>query len=320
MESTPLPPVKNFLLLLMAVTAFAQMRAAGYWEEYQAKLKKDGPGPVMEKFINEGAATHANDPDYYAASANYWCRAASSVLISTKPAGKGDLVLTDQKTGKPVGSISLEDGSDPEYDQKAVKILEEGNKRFPWRADIALGLASLQFKTGNPKSCTETLLGLLATAQKNPSALRWMGDAPLPGPPQDFIPNSVYDYCAKLYKLNDTKADSCCRQLCEEMVRIYPENPKPLNLLAALANADHKPDEALGWLQKAHAADPKDALVLMNLADMSRKLGKNKEAIDAWKEVIALPQADEDSKREAQASINKLQQPPSPSTPSTPRK
>lgn len=312
--------MKNYLLLLMAVTAFAQIRAAGYWEEYQAKLKNDGPGPVMEKFINEGAATHANDPDYYAASANYWCRAASSVLISTKPAAKGDLVITDQKTGKPVGSISSEGGSDPKFHQKAVKILEEGMKRFPWRADIALGLASLQLKTGNPKACTETLLGLLATAQKNPSALRWMGDRPLPRSPKDFIPESVYDYCAKLYELNDRNADPCCRQLCEEMIRIYPENPKPLNLLAALADADHKTEEALGWLQKAHAADPKDALVLMNLADMSRKLGKTNEALEAWKQVVTLPEADEASKLEAQASINKLQQSASPSTPSTPRK
>lgn len=307
-----MPFVKTFLLMVLAVAAFSQSRAASYWEEYQALLKEDGPGPKLRKFLDEGAATHADNPDYYAAAANYECKAASALLISTKPAAKGDLVLTDKKTGKPVGSISLGGENSPEIPPKAVKILEEGIKRFPWRADIALGLANLQFKSDNPKACTATLLGLLATAQKDHSALRWMGDAPLPAPAQKFIPNSVYDYCAKLYKLDTPDTDACCRQLCGELVRDYPGNPKPLNLLAALASSDHKPEESLQWLQKAHAADPKDALVLMNLAETSRKLGKTNEAVAAWKEVVALPEAREEYKQDARSAMEKLLQPPPP--------
>ena len=306
-------------MVVLALFALSQARSATYWEEYQARLKQDGPGPKLQKFLDDGAAAHADDPDYCAAAANYQCRAASELFISTKPAAKGDLVLSDQKTGKPVGSIAL--GSialgreNTQVPPKALKILEEGTRRFPRRADIALGLASLQFKSGSHAACTATLLRLLATAQKDPASLRWMGDAPLPSSPQKFIPESVYDYCAKLYELNTRDGDTCCRQLCDQLIRNDPGNPKPLNLLAALADNDHKPEEALQWLQKAHAADPKDALVLMNLADTSRKLGQTDEALDAWKQVVALPDADEEYKRAARAAMGKLPQPAPSGTP-----
>jgi len=295
--------------LVILVTITPLQASSTYWQEYQTQLKAEGVGPKLEKFIQDGAVTQLNNPDYYAAAANYWSNVSESVLFSTKPAANGDLVVAEEKTGKPVGSISTEGTTNPEYQKKALTILIEGMSRFPWRADIALGLAYGQLQAGQLKACTETLISFLSTAKKAPDALRWMGNASLPRPAQEFIPDSVYDDCVKLYDLKTPEGDALCDQICETLARNYPNNPKPPNLLAALAEANGKPEDSLRWLQKAYVADPHDALVLLNMGDASARLGKKKEALEIYKKVIELPNAEQEYKNDAKDSIRKLQTP-----------
>ena len=138
-----LPPI---LILLLLSTAYSEDFSSKF-----AKVKKDENTALIQEFLEKASVSEANNPDYYAIAGNYWWQLACSVNISTKPSEGADLSVTDQKSGKEVGSISTLGQTRPEIPKKALGILSAGATKFPFRADIVLGLASVQKKMGMTK-------------------------------------------------------------------------------------------------------------------------------------------------------------------------
>jgi hypothetical protein len=293
-----------FALLILAMCSAAH--AESYWDKYQ-ELQKSGNSEALRTFIEKGAGSETNNPDYYVAAANYWSEMASTIKISTKPPGNKDLSISDPKSGKVVGSINLFGDADQQVSKKSMDLLVDGVRKFPSRADLVFGLAALQRKADQPEAYADTLLTFLSTACKDPASLGWVGNKPLPESADQLIPNAVYSYSRSLYKIESTKTDELLERLCLALVSLYPKDPRPYNLLAALADAHGNKSEALSWLKKANAASPEDLFILANLGYAYTGLGQTNEAIAAWNQVIASPDADESKKQDARDAIKKLQ-------------
>ena len=135
-----LPPI---LILLLISTAYSEDFSSKF-----EKVKKDKNTALIQEFLEKASVSEANNPDYYAIAGSYWWQLAGSINISTKPSEGSDLSLSHQKSGKEVGSISALGQTRPEIPKKALGILSEGATKFPFRADIVLGLASVQKKMG----------------------------------------------------------------------------------------------------------------------------------------------------------------------------
>ncbi len=73
--------------------------------ELKSKQAASGAKDVQE-FIAKSHEANKSNPAYFVSSANYYWNSSLQPNLSTKPAGPGDFVLADPKTGKAVGSIS----------------------------------------------------------------------------------------------------------------------------------------------------------------------------------------------------------------------
>ena len=74
--------------------------------------------------------------------------------------------------------------------------------------------------------------------------------------------------------------------LCEQALRLEPENPDGLNLLATIANATDRLEEAVNLMRKAVHAAPGNPQYLDNLGQLLKTFGHTKEAIDAYREAV----------------------------------
>src|SRR2546430_155417 len=88
------------------------------------------------------------------------------IIISTKPAGKGDFSLTDKKTGKKAGSISFE--QDQGSVKRAADLLQEATAKFPDRLDIWCGLAFIYQESGDFENEMSILRKMVAYAREHP--------------------------------------------------------------------------------------------------------------------------------------------------------
>jgi tetratricopeptide (TPR) repeat protein len=292
-----LPPI---LILLLLSTAYSDDFSSKF-----VKLKKDENTALIQEFLEKASVSEANNPDYYAIAGNYWWQLACSINISTKPSDGADLSVTDQKSGKEVGSISTLGQTRPEIPKKALGILSAGATKFPFRADIVLGLASVQKQMGMTKEYLGTLKALLSEAKRNPKNLKWTANSPLRTAAEIFIPEAMQGYSADLYRAGPASAPLCI-ELCSAIIAAFPEHPYAYNILAAVASGQGKDEEALRLLKEANSKDPKDSLILLNLGDAYARVHQDAKAIGTYKKVLE-SSAEPEVISQAKDAINKVE-------------
>jgi tetratricopeptide (TPR) repeat protein len=259
----------------------------------------------VQDFITKSYEANKSNPAYFVAAANYYWSLSQQTNLSTKPAGPGDFVLADPKTGKAVGSISTSGQVDPALQQKSIALLTEAHSRFPYRLDIGMGLAYLLREVRAQPKCCSTLLDILKYAPKNASKLEWKDGGPLPEPAGEYIPRLMQGYTSSFFKLDTKEGDELCRRLCQRLIQAYPESPFAYNMLAALSDAHGDKKSTIKYLLAAHQKAPKDALVLFNLATTCRASGDNSSALKYFEQVVTLS-PDEEMKNSAKLAIAEL--------------
>ena len=298
-------PLPLFLALFGASFALADE----FSDQFEA-LEKAGDAAAIAALIEKGATAELDNPEYYAIAGNYWWRRASAVGVPALKAGDyeldaGDLTITDPKTGKKVGALGKAGKGNPELPKRALKTLSDGAKKFPARADIALGLAHVQKELGLHEGYVETLSALLAEAKKGEEKLRWTKGAALPKPAGTFLPETVQQYTASLFRTNTPATDALCGKLLSAVTDAFPDHPYAYNLQAALADANGKPNEAVSKLETAHEKAPADSMVLSNLAGAYAKVGQSEKAIAAYEKVLTM-EINSRSRQKAEAALAEL--------------
>ncbi|MEN9534882.1 MAG: hypothetical protein RLZ22_203 [Verrucomicrobiota bacterium] len=311
--------MKTLSPLLVIIQAFLATHsvASDYLNEFE-KLKKSANDPEIRAFLAKSAEAEQANPDYYATAGDYWWQRSQSVTITTKPTEGNDLSIRDQKSGKEVGSISTLGQTDPEIPKKAINILQEGMRRFPERADIALGLAHSQQKMGLNTECIQTLINLLAYARKEPESLRWKKNDRLPKEANQFIPEAIQGYSARLYQSGSAESHSLCKRLCDATIETFPDHPFAYNIKAALASAAGNQDEYLELMKTAHLKAPNDPLILLNLGDAYVQANQHIKAKESYGAVLKLKEIDESLKQQAQDAINFVEQSSGPKSDTSP--
>ena len=275
--------IRNIAFLLL----FPALALADFAEDFKkTRAKKDHA--AMVAFLDAAAKTEADNPEYYALASNYWWSFAGEINLSTKPAAKGEPSIHDKDSGEEVGSISTNGDLDPSLRKKAVDLTGTGFAKFPRRLDIGLGHAHVRLKTGDAKGAVATLRQILKLAATPGTEFLWSGNAPLPGPPGEFLPEAIQGYTAPLFQAETEESDALCKELLDATVATFPDHPYAYNLLAALADAKGDKEESYRFLKLAAEKAPEDVLILNNLADAHRDRGKKAEAIAVYEKIIAL--------------------------------
>lgn len=297
-----------FILVALFLSLTPIIRAADedYAAKYQALRDKKAGEPDIEALLTEWRAKQPDNPEAWVASANYYFNNRTPV-ISTKKPREDDLTMKMPGTDKEVGSISFP--LNPENVKHAADLLEEATGKFPDRVDIWCGLAFIYQESGNFDAELATLGKMVAYVKGHPANLRWM-KGKLSDPPDKFIPEKLHGYAIYYEKKEDEEDDQRFLKVAQFAAGQYPNHPYALNDVALYYSVEGDNEKTREWLEKAHKADPKDALVLVNLGRVASDMGDDAAAKKCYEEAIKADPKGENAQeaKEALAELKKAKE------------
>ena len=307
------PMVAVMALCAVAVRGAAPDRAA----EIESQLKRNAFTDA-EASLAAWKSEAPDDSDYFVCAANLVLR-RSAPPLSVTPLKEGNYELTtdgsadgksargvairDPKTSEIVGRIGPGEPDDTALSQ-ALTLLRQGGAKAPQRLDIAFGIAHLCWQLGDYGSQVDAITSGVEFAVRHPAKVRWVRGGKLPDPPDEFMARTLHKYVGEL--LERDAPTGYAVKVAELAARSFPKQPYAFNDLAGLSDMRGEESKVLGYLEQAHAAAPKDALVIRNLAYLHKRDGNKEKARKYYGMLLNLKGADPELVSEARDELKAL--------------
>ena len=255
-----------------------------YARRYRQLLDHHDEGQI-EPLLTEWRENAPDDPDAWITSANYYFNARQTNISQKKP-DPGDITLTDEKTGKVAGSISFEqtEGSI----KRAADLLEEATTKFPDHLDIWCGLAFMYQESGDFDTELSTLKKMVAYAREHPRQLKWLKGQPLSDPVDKFIPEKLHSYGQYYENKENPEDDKRWFQIATLAIEQYPNDPQGFKDAAGYWADLGEWQKARELFEKAHELDPKSAVALIALGQVSVEMKDFASARTYYQEALKL--------------------------------
>src|SRR5436309_12662633 len=273
--------------VLKALVYLEPKSAIASGNDYAARydqLKDQHAEAEIEPLLTAWREKAPDDPDAWITSANYYFNERQT-NISTKKPGPGDITLTDKK-GKLAGSISFEqvEGSK----KRAIDLLQEATAKFPNHLDIWCGLAFFYQESGDFENELSTLKKMVAYAREHPAQLKWLKGEPLGAPADKFVPEKLREYGLYYAKKDNPEDDKRWFQISTLTMQQYQNYAEAFNDAAMYHAGIHEWQKARELAEKAHQIDPKPALYLINLGNVSVEMKDFSNARKYFEEALKL--------------------------------
>ncbi len=275
------------IVVVLYAFSFKIVEAQNVYDNfYKALHEKDSA--TVEQILSEIRYSNDQSAERYIAEYNYWVNKAhvseGPILSTELPEGvdvSGVFTLTDSM-GNIAGYMYGVEYYDSLLTDSALLIISEGIQRHPNRLDMRFGKIYLLGQSGRWQSYTDEILSTLEHSEKNNNAWKYPN---VTESMDTILIYSILDYEKALYSalsksdtltVQDTMKIHYMRSIAQRMLRLYPHDVFSLNIMAVTYHVMGQEDSALVWLLRAEKVNPRDALVLLNIADTYNSLGDRK--------------------------------------------
>ncbi len=293
-------------IIVALVISVSPASAADFSQRFDEAVRS-GDDAQVDRSVAAWTAAEPQNPEIYVKAANYYFRKARRELISMapRPPAKGDLSVTDSKTGKVVGTLGPQVSWDPAAASRSIELVSEATRKFPERFDIWMGLAYINRELHNFDALYAALGEALKYCTSHPTELKWKDGRPLTKDPANFIPEYVQQHIKYYFSRRNPEDNERAFRLAKLVAESYPNHPYPVNSIGVYHAERKEYAQAISYLEKAHELDPRDAIIMMNLGRNYAELHQTAKARAYYEKVIA-SDADEQIRQWAREILAKL--------------
>jgi tetratricopeptide (TPR) repeat protein len=190
-----------------------------------------------------------------------------------------------------------------EFFQLAINTIENGIERFPNRLDFRFGkcFALKEFELYKP--LTEELIKTIHYSATNKNNWFWFENKTVDSP-ENFLLEAIQSYMIKLYSSEDIGLLTNMKLIGESALKYYPNNVPIMSSTAVAYMLTQDYDKSISYLKKAEVLNPKDLIVINNLAHGYKLKGDKPAALKYY--MLSEFLSDDKSKTYAQEEIKKL--------------
>jgi tetratricopeptide (TPR) repeat protein len=293
-------------LLFGLILLFNQVSGQTFKQQFNDLVsKKDTAG--QQQLLEKWEKTDVNDPELFVAYFNYFVVKSKNEIITLgqNPKGKDVLQIMDQDTTKkePVAFMYGDIHYNPDLLSKGFNWINKGIEKHPNRLDMRFGKIYMFGQIEDYENFTKEIIKTIDYSAINKSKWTWTDSKPLDDP-KDFMLSSIQSYQLQLYNTeNDDLLDNM-KRIAETVLKHYPDHIESLSNLSIVFMLQKQYDKALEPLLKAEKLNPKDYIVLSNIAQAYKLKGDTKNAIKYYE--LTLKHGDEQAKKYAQGQIEEL--------------
>jgi len=287
-----------FLAILSTLT-FGQSNYAKF-----KNLFKNNDTTKIKSLFAEWEKSNPNDPELYTSAMNFYFLNSKQEIISPEREqnNKQSFQLTDI-TGKVAGYINSNLGYNPEKLSKAMKYANAGIERFPNRLDIRFGKCHMLQQIGDYNNFTKEVIKTIEYSQVNKNIWLWIENKSQEDG-ESFLLGTIQQYLKELYDTEDDSLLNNMIQISETTLRYYKSNIEILSVISVALLLTKDYDKAIGYLKQAEQINPKDFIVLNNIAQGYKLKGDKDNAIKYYE--LTAKYGDEQAKQQADQMIKEL--------------
>lgn len=298
---------QNFTTILACLILITtQTTGQNFKKEFNDLFAKKDTAAQLN-LLEKWEKSNINDPELYTSYFNFYANKSKNEVITLgqNPKGEGVLQIMDQdKTKKePVGYIYGDTQYEPTLLSKGFSWINKGIEKFPNRLDMRFGKIYMFGQIEDYESFTKEIIKTIDLSAENKNMWTWTDNKPLENP-MKFMLSSIQDYQVQLYNTeNDSLLDNM-KRIAESVLKHYPDHVESLSNLSIVFMIQKHYDNALEVLLKAEKLNPKDYIVLSNIAQAYKLKKDFKNSIKYYELTIKF--GDDDAKKYAKEQINIL--------------
>lgn len=286
----------RFLYFIVLVSLINTQIARGQtnFDAFNQLLGK-GDTALIESFLTQWQIAEPDAADLYAARFNFyvWSSMQEVIVMSDKPEGENVLEIhpTDSTAQDPVQYMYGDIIYRPEPLATAMQYINAGITLFPNRLDLRFGKVYLLGETEQWDIMAEEIIKAIHYGAEHQNQWLWVGDQPVPEG-NEVMFGSVQDYIGQMF---DTEEDSLGEEIMmisQSILSHYPDNIENLSNLSVAYMLQNNYTEALKPLLYAETLQPRDPIVLVNIAWCYKQGGDKANAIKYYERVIAINEPD----------------------------
>jgi tetratricopeptide (TPR) repeat protein len=287
------------LVTILPILVFGQTN----YEKFKILFKKNDTTKI-KSLLTEWESSNPNDPELYTSAINYYFSTSTKEIISLdkQKNSKESFQITDS-TGEVVGYMNSNLGFNPEKLSKAIKYANTGIEKFPNRLDIRFGKCYLFQQIADYDNFSKELIKTIDYSQVNKNNWFWTE-----GKKQDngenFMLDGIQSYLKQLYDTEDDSLLPVMIKIGEATLRYYHNSVEILSTTAVALMLTKNYDKAIGYLKQAEKLNPKDFIVLNNIAQGYKLKGDKENAIKYYE--LTEKYGDEQAKLQAKENIREL--------------
>lgn len=295
---------KIFLFILL--TAISNLVSGQtYYEKFKTLFQQNDTIKIAS-LLTEWEKTSPNDPELYTAAINYYFSNSKKEIVSVDKQQKSNesFQLTDS-TGQVAGYINSSLDYDTEKLSKAIKYANTGIDKFPNRLDIRFGKCHILQQIGDYDNFTKEIIKTIDYSQVNKNNWLWTENKKQENGESSLL-ESIQSYLKQLYDTEDDNLLLNMIQIGEATLKIYKSNVEILSTTSVALLLTKNYDKAIEYLKQAENINPKDFIVLNNIAQGYKLKGDKANAIKYYE--LTEKYGDERAKLQARRNINELRQ------------
>jgi tetratricopeptide (TPR) repeat protein len=295
--------MQKIIYLLFLTVLATQTNAQTNYEKFKT-LYKGNDSSKIKMHLAAWEQANPDDPELYTAAFNFYFSNSRQEVISLNKEqhSKESFELTDS-TGTVAGYINSNLRYNPAALSRAFSYINKGIEKFPSRLDIRFGKCYVLGQIGDYGNFTKEIIQTIEYSVTIKNNWLWTESKKLDDA-ENFMLGSIQEYLKQLY---DTEDD----HLLENMLRIgditlkyYPNNVEILSTTAVANLLTKNYDKAIAYLKQAEQLNPKDFIVLNNIAQGYKLKGDKENAIKYYQ--LTEKYGDEQAKKLARENIEEL--------------
>lgn len=296
--------------LLSAVLFLTIQCVFGQNDLQQFKLLSENKDTLGQRILLEHWEKRSlNDPELYVAYFNYFVeKSRSEVLVigqDLKQNAYMVLEIENQDSSKQdrVEYMYRQVSFQEFYTQKAIEWIDKGIDRFPNRLDMRFGKIYFLGLLENYEAFTEQIIQTVDYSAINQNQWLWSENCVLEQP-KEMMLGSIQDYQNDLYATSQDTLLYNMQKIAEAVLKVYPDHIESLSNIGAVYFLLGQYEKALTPLLTAYQLNPKDLVVINNIAEIYNELGLNIKAEAYYR--LMMKYGDKQDKKYAKAKIKQL--------------
>jgi len=300
--------IKQISLLIFSLTLiFFQAKGQTFKKQFN-DLVSNNDTIGQQQLLQKWEKNDRNDPELYVAYFNYYVNMSRNEIITLgqNPKGEHVLQIMDQDTTKkePIGFIYSDTHYNPELLSSGFDWINKGIEKHPNRLDMRFGKVYMFGQIEDYENFTKEIIKTIDYSATNKNNWTWTDSKPVDDP-KNFMLGSIQDYQLQLYNTNNDSLLDNMKRIAETILKYYPEHIESLSNLSVVFIIQKQYDKALESLLKAEKLNPKDYIVLSNIAQAYKLKGDIKNAIKYYE--LTVENGDAEAKQYAKEQIKELE-------------